>query len=154
MPLRPLLLVLYIYLQLHAGASASDGFKSSTTADHLFHVRVPNTAQKQMQRGRGASEEVVPSHQKPAYLDEDSPQAPAAVAFDAIGAAPTLAKQLAVFTLVRGGSSEADYESFVSSRRCLNNVMPAWVSYEHVAFREGPPTCSECCAGECECCTL
>jgi hypothetical protein len=47
------------------------------------------------------------------------------------------AKGLAVFTLVRGGPSEADYESFISSRRCLDDVMPAWVSYDSIAFHEG-----------------
>jgi hypothetical protein len=49
----------------------------------------------------------------------------------------TLSKQLVVFTLVRGGSSESDYESFVNSRRCLDQVMPHTVAYDHVAFHEG-----------------
>eukprot|EP00966_Prymnesium_polylepis_P242691 5612513-Prymnesium_polylepis.2 len=51
------------------------------------------------------------------------------------GAAPS--KRLAVFTLVRGGSSEADYNSFVNSRRCLHETMPAWLVYDSIVFHEG-----------------
>ena len=72
---------------------------------------------------------------------DDIIRQPVAAILDAAGASPTSAKGLAVFTLVRGGFSEADYESFVSSRLCLDAVMPAWVLYDHVAFHEGnvPP---------------
>ena len=49
---------------------------------------------------------------------------------------------LAVFTLVRGGSSASSsaldaYETFVSSRRCLRDAMPPVLQYDNVAFHEG-----------------
>jgi hypothetical protein len=46
-------------------------------------------------------------------------------------------KKLAVFTLVRGGESESDYESFISSRHCLRDSLPASFSYDDVVFHEG-----------------
>ena len=55
--------------------------------------------------------------------------------------APTTQTQtangLVVFTLVRGGSSKADFDTFVHSRRCLREAMPAWSTYDDVAFHEG-----------------
>jgi hypothetical protein len=46
-------------------------------------------------------------------------------------------RSLAVFTLVRGGPTEADYISFVNSRSCLNDAMPAGINYDDIAFYEG-----------------
>ena len=45
---------------------------------------------------------------------------------------------LATFTLVRGGTSAAGYESFVNSRRCLREgAIPSWLIYDDIAFHEG-----------------
>jgi|EP00966_Prymnesium_polylepis_P187235 hypothetical protein len=46
-----------------------------------------------------------------------------------------MAPSLAVFTLIRGGSSRADYESFISSRQCLRTM--ALPLYDDLAFHEG-----------------
>jgi hypothetical protein len=136
-PRRHLLLALHLLLR--TCASAGDGVKSSTAEDRLIHAGELNTVHNKMHPERD-SPEVVPPHQEPAHPDEAAPQATSAVACDACDAAGVpraSAKVLAVFTLVRGGSSEADYESFVSSRRCLDDVMPAWFPNDHVAFHEG-----------------
>eukprot|EP00966_Prymnesium_polylepis_P236046 5459029-Prymnesium_polylepis.1 len=145
-PRCPLLLVLHLLVR--ACASTGYGVKASTTVDRLIGVAELNTAKKQMHRERGASPEGAGSREDPAYPDEAAPQAPAAVAFDAVGVPSASAKGLAVFTLVRGGFSEADYESFISSRRCLDDVMPAWFPYDHVAFHEGnvPAALQHACA--------
>jgi transglutaminase/protease-like cytokinesis protein 3 len=44
---------------------------------------------------------------------------------------------LVTFTLVRGGSSVSDFDSFVNSRRCLRDIMPNWFPYDDIAFHEG-----------------
>jgi|EP00966_Prymnesium_polylepis_P332206 hypothetical protein len=44
---------------------------------------------------------------------------------------------LAVFTLLRGGSLDSDYVSFVNSRDCLQRSMSRIVQYDDVAFHEG-----------------
>eukprot|EP00966_Prymnesium_polylepis_P316954 7323401-Prymnesium_polylepis.1 len=45
----------------------------------------------------------------------------------AFGAAPQgqRPRGLVAFTLVRGGASDSDYVSFLSSRRCLRDSMPS-----------------------------
>jgi hypothetical protein len=43
---------------------------------------------------------------------------------------------IAVFTLIRGGASESDYEMFLNSRECVHDVM-AGVQYDNIAFHEG-----------------
>ncbi|KAL1512046.1 hypothetical protein AB1Y20_005320 [Prymnesium parvum] len=43
---------------------------------------------------------------------------------------------LAVFTLVRGGATERDLQTFVNSRLCLRDAMPAGVAYDNIAFLE------------------
>eukprot|EP00966_Prymnesium_polylepis_P294339 6797370-Prymnesium_polylepis.1 len=43
----------------------------------------------------------------------------------------------AVFALVRGGSTAADYDSFINSRRCLRDSMPPAISYDDIVFHEG-----------------
>jgi hypothetical protein len=43
---------------------------------------------------------------------------------------------IAVFTLIRGGASESDYEMFLNSRECVHDVM-AGVEYDNIAFHEG-----------------
>jgi|EP00966_Prymnesium_polylepis_P150565 hypothetical protein len=59
-------------------------------------------------------------------------------AFTAVTAAASeMPRGLVVFTLVRGGPSEADFDSFVHSRRCLHEAMPAGSAYDDVAFHEG-----------------
>ena len=68
------------------------------------------------------------------------PPTPAAV--DGAAAVKTTAvstkgKGLAVFTLVRGGASAADYEMFINSRQCLLESMPTVIQYDDVAFHEG-----------------
>ncbi|KAL1530192.1 hypothetical protein AB1Y20_001108 [Prymnesium parvum] len=45
--------------------------------------------------------------------------------------------RLATFTLVRGGSSEGDYETLVNSRRCLRQALAAVIDYDDIAFHEG-----------------
>jgi hypothetical protein len=66
-----------------------------------------------------------------------------ALAAIAAAAAPAYetpkASSLAVFTLVRGSSSEgeAGLDSFIHSRRCLREAMPAWSTYDDIAFHEG-----------------
>ena len=53
------------------------------------------------------------------------------------GEAEVLAPRgLAVFTLIRGGPSEATYKMFVSSRQCLQNVMPPMIQFDNVVFTE------------------
>ena len=44
---------------------------------------------------------------------------------------------LAVFTLIRGGPSEPEYESFINTRRCLRETAPRWLQYDDIAFHEG-----------------
>ena len=46
------------------------------------------------------------------------------------------AESIAVFALVRGGSSEGDYEMFFNSRECLREAMTG-VQYDNIAFHEG-----------------
>eukprot|EP00966_Prymnesium_polylepis_P274248 6335625-Prymnesium_polylepis.1 len=45
-------------------------------------------------------------------------------------------EHIAVFTLIRGGASESDYEMFRNSRECVHDVM-AGVQYDNIAFHEG-----------------
>eukprot|EP00966_Prymnesium_polylepis_P294492 6800699-Prymnesium_polylepis.2 len=52
-------------------------------------------------------------------------------------AVSTKGKGLAVFTLVRGGPTTTDYETFINSRRCLRESMPDVIEYDDVAFHEG-----------------
>ena len=59
------------------------------------------------------------------------------LAMSAASASENQPKGLAVFTLIRGGVSAIDYESFINSRRCLREALPAWFSYDDVAFHEG-----------------
>ena len=44
---------------------------------------------------------------------------------------------LAVFTLIRGGPSKPEYESFINSRRCLRDAAPGWLQFDDIAFHEG-----------------
>eukprot|EP00966_Prymnesium_polylepis_P274247 6335624-Prymnesium_polylepis.1 len=44
--------------------------------------------------------------------------------------------RIAVFTLIRGGASESDYEMFRKSRECVHDGM-AGVQYDNIAFHEG-----------------
>jgi hypothetical protein len=53
------------------------------------------------------------------------------------GAASGARALLAVFTLVRGGSSLEVFESFVNSRNCLRQVLPSAIKYDEIAFHEG-----------------
>eukprot|EP00966_Prymnesium_polylepis_P025059 577894-Prymnesium_polylepis.1 len=52
------------------------------------------------------------------------------------GAQTSGSGMLAVFTLVRGGRSQSDFESFVNSRHCLQ-ILPSWIEYDDIAFHEG-----------------
>jgi hypothetical protein len=120
-------------LLLSANAFAGEGAKPSPTIDHRFDAR-ESVAQREMGQEQGS--EAVPQTVS-AVPNEVARMTAAITVLDAVGAQRTSAKGLAVFTLVRGGSSEAEFESFVSSRRCLEDVMPAWIVFDHVAFHEG-----------------
>ena len=51
---------------------------------------------------------------------------------------PELRAKLAIFTLIRGGPSIHDYQMFLNSRACLQDVLlPANQSADFVAFHEG-----------------
>eukprot|EP00966_Prymnesium_polylepis_P235725 5451588-Prymnesium_polylepis.1 len=44
---------------------------------------------------------------------------------------------LAVFTLLRGGTSIGAYDSFIHSRRCLRAAMPRVLEFDDIAFHAG-----------------
>ena len=61
----------------------------------------------------------------------------AAAPATAVAAAQNQPAGLAVFTLVRGGTSDTMFETFINSRHCLHEAMPSWLAYDNVVFHEG-----------------
>ena len=77
--------------------------------------------------------EILPRHTDGSEVSQDQPP---------VQSSPPLAAnvnpvRLAVFTLVRGGTLEEHYTSFVNSRACLREVLPPALVYDNVAFHEG-----------------
>ena len=54
-----------------------------------------------------------------------------------IDAPKGLHQRFAVFTLVRGGPTDANYTTFVNSRLCLRNAINDEVAFDDVVFHEG-----------------
>eukprot|EP00966_Prymnesium_polylepis_P229621 5313086-Prymnesium_polylepis.1 len=55
----------------------------------------------------------------------------------AVVAAEIQRPDFAVFTLVRGGPLETDYDSFVNSRHCLREALPVAIEHDDIAFHDG-----------------